>query len=76
MTPLLNWFAQMIAVTALNLRTLRQRLASSAVAVVGIAGVVAVVVAATVVVSMVVAVVVAATVVSVVVAALVKTGAL
>ena len=45
MTRLLNWLAQMIAVTALNLRTLRQRLVSSLVAVVGIAGVVAVVVA-------------------------------
>ena len=45
MTGLLNWLAQMIAVTALNLRTLRQRLVSSLVAVVGIAGVVAVVVA-------------------------------
>ena len=45
MTGLINWLAQMIAVTALNLRTLRQRLVSSLVAVVGIAGVVAVVVA-------------------------------
>lgn len=45
MTGLINWLAQMIAVTELNLRTLRQRLVSSLVAVVGIAGVVAVVVA-------------------------------
>jgi putative ABC transport system permease protein len=45
MTGLVNWLAQMIAVTALNLRTIRQRLVSSLVAVVGIAGVVAVVVA-------------------------------
>ncbi|MCX6544069.1 MAG: ABC transporter permease [Acidobacteria bacterium] len=45
MTRLLNWLAQMIAVTELNLRTLRQRFVSSMVAVVGIAGVVAVVVA-------------------------------
>jgi putative ABC transport system permease protein len=45
MTRLLNWLAQMIAVSELNLRTLRQRFVSSMVAVVGIAGVVAVVVA-------------------------------
>lgn len=45
MTRLANWLIQLFAVTLLNLRTLRQRLASSLVAVVGIAGVVAVVVA-------------------------------
>ncbi|MEI6668704.1 MAG: ABC transporter permease [Acidobacteriota bacterium] len=45
MTGLLNWITQVIAVTALNLRTIRQRIVSSLVAVVGIAGVVAVVVA-------------------------------
>jgi putative ABC transport system permease protein len=45
MARLVNWIAQMVAVTALNLRTLRQRMVSSLVAVVGIAGVVAVVVA-------------------------------
>lgn len=45
MTALVNWLTQIVAVTVLNLRTLRQRLASSLVAVVGIAGVVAVVVA-------------------------------
>jgi putative ABC transport system permease protein len=39
-----NWIAQTIAVTALNLRTIPQRLASSAVAIVGIAGVVVVLV--------------------------------
>jgi len=44
-TRLANWLIQLFAVTLLNLRTLRQRLASSLVAVVGIAGVVAVVVA-------------------------------
>jgi len=42
---LINWFTQLIAVTALNLRTLPQRAVSSAVAIVGIAGVVAVFVA-------------------------------
>ena len=41
----LAWLAQIVAVTALNLRTFRQRLGSSTVAVVGIAGVVAVFVA-------------------------------
>ena len=45
MSAITNWFAQLIAVTALNLRTLPQRLVSSAVAIVGIAGVVAVFVA-------------------------------
>jgi putative ABC transport system permease protein len=45
MNSVLNWLTQLIAVTALNLLTLRQRLVSSAVAVVGIAGVVGVVVA-------------------------------
>ena len=45
MTALLNWISQMVTVTALNLRTLRQRLVSSLVAMVGIAGVVAVFVA-------------------------------
>lgn len=39
-----NWISQTIAVTALNLRTIPQRLASSGVAVVGIAGVVIVLV--------------------------------
>ena len=39
-----NWIAQTVAVTALNLRTIPQRLASSAVAIVGIAGVVIVLV--------------------------------
>jgi putative ABC transport system permease protein len=39
------WFSQTVAVLALNLRNLRQRLGSSAVAVVGIAGVVAILVA-------------------------------
>jgi putative ABC transport system permease protein len=39
-----NWIAQTIAVTALNLRTIPQRLGSSSVAVVGIAGVVVVLV--------------------------------
>jgi putative ABC transport system permease protein len=39
-----NWITQTIAVTSLNLRTIPQRLASSAVAVVGIAGVVVVLV--------------------------------
>jgi putative ABC transport system permease protein len=40
-----NWISQIFAVTALNLRTIRQRLGSSAVAVVGIAGVVIVFIA-------------------------------
>lgn len=39
-----GWLTQIVAVTALNLRTLPQRLASSAVAVIGIAGVVVVLV--------------------------------
>jgi putative ABC transport system permease protein len=39
-----NWINQTIAVTALNLRTIPQRLSSSAVAIVGIAGVVVVLV--------------------------------
>jgi putative ABC transport system permease protein len=39
-----NWIAQTIAVTALNLRTIPQRLASSGVAIIGIAGVVVVLV--------------------------------
>jgi len=38
----LNWISQTVAVTALNLRTIPQRLASSGVAIVGIAGVVVV----------------------------------
>jgi putative ABC transport system permease protein len=41
---MLNWIAQTIAVTALNLRTIPQRLASSGVAIIGIAGVVVVLV--------------------------------
>jgi putative ABC transport system permease protein len=41
----LNWISQIVVVSALNLRTLRQRLSSSLVAIVGIAGVVAVFVA-------------------------------
>ena len=45
MSAITQWFTQLIAVTALNLRTLPQRLVSSAVAIVGIAGVVAVFVA-------------------------------
>jgi len=39
-----NWLAQTLAVTALNMRTIPQRLASSGVAIVGIAGVVVVLV--------------------------------
>lgn len=39
-----NWIRQTIAVTALNLRTIPQRLSSSAVAIIGIAGVVIVLV--------------------------------
>ena len=35
-----NWIGQTIAVTALNLRTIPQRLGSTGVAIVGIAGVV------------------------------------
>jgi putative ABC transport system permease protein len=41
----MNWLSQLAAVTVLNIRTIRQRLGSSAVAVVGIAGVVVVFVA-------------------------------
>jgi putative ABC transport system permease protein len=40
-----NWISQIAAVTVLNIRTIRQRLGSSAVAVVGIAGVVIVFIA-------------------------------
>jgi putative ABC transport system permease protein len=40
-----NWLAQVLAVTALNIRTIRQRMGSSLVALVGIAGVVVVFVA-------------------------------
>ena len=39
-----NWIGQTIAVTALNLRTIPQRLGSSGVAIIGIAGVVIVLV--------------------------------
>jgi putative ABC transport system permease protein len=42
---LFSWIFQIVVVTALNLRTLSQRLASSAVAIIGTAGVVAVFVA-------------------------------
>jgi putative ABC transport system permease protein len=42
---IINWVFQIFVVTALNLRTIRQRLSSSIVAIVGIAGVVAVFVA-------------------------------
>lgn len=45
MSALLNWISQIVVVTALNLRTIRLRLSSSVVAIVGIAGVVAVFVA-------------------------------
>ena len=38
----MNWIAQLIAVTSVNIRTIPQRLGSSAVAIVGIAGVVVV----------------------------------
>jgi len=41
MQPVIAWFSQVVVVTLLNLRTIRQRLGSSAVAIVGIAGVVA-----------------------------------
>lgn len=41
---MLNWISQTVAVTLLNLRTIPQRLGSSAVAIVGIAGVVVVLV--------------------------------
>jgi putative ABC transport system permease protein len=44
-SAILNWLSQILVVSALNLRTIRQRLSSSVVAVVGIAGVVAVFVA-------------------------------
>lgn len=40
----MNWLTQTLAITAVNLRTLHQRLGSSAVAIVGIAGVVVVMV--------------------------------
>lgn len=42
---MLNWLSQIVAITAVNLRSLPQRLGSSAVAVVGISGVVIVFVA-------------------------------
>jgi putative ABC transport system permease protein len=45
MSGLINWLSQILVVTTLNLRTIRQRLSSSFVSVVGIAGVVAVFVA-------------------------------
>ena len=45
MRGLVGWLSQVVVVTLLNLRTIRQRLTSSLVAVVGIAGVVAVFVA-------------------------------
>ncbi len=45
MSRLINWMSQIVVVTMLNLRTLRERLSSSLVAIVGIAGVVAVFVA-------------------------------
>jgi putative ABC transport system permease protein len=45
MAAIVNWISQIFVVSALNLRTIRQRLSSSLVAVVGIAGVVAVFVA-------------------------------
>jgi len=45
MRTIVGWLSQVVVVTLLNLRTIRQRLGSSAVAVVGIAGVVAVFVA-------------------------------
>jgi putative ABC transport system permease protein len=38
----MNWLSQVVAVTAVNLRSIRQRLGSSAVAVVGIGGVIVV----------------------------------
>ncbi len=41
---MLNWIGQTVAVTALNLRTIPQRLGSSGVAIIGIAGVVVVLV--------------------------------
>ena len=39
---MLHWIGQTIAITALNLRTIPQRLSSSGVAIIGIAGVVVV----------------------------------
>ena len=36
----MNWISQLLAVSALNIRTIRQRMGSSLVALVGIAGVV------------------------------------
>jgi len=45
MTALIMWLWQVVVVALLNLRTIRQRLGTSAVAVIGIAGVVAVFVA-------------------------------
>jgi putative ABC transport system permease protein len=45
MTALIMWLWQVVVVTLLNLRTIRQRLGTSAVAIIGIAGVVAVFVA-------------------------------
>jgi putative ABC transport system permease protein len=44
-TALLNWLSQIFVVTTLNLRTIRHRTSSSAVAIIGIAGVVTVFVA-------------------------------
>ena len=41
MRPIIAWLSQVVVVSLLNLRTLRQRLGSSAVAIIGIAGVVA-----------------------------------
>jgi putative ABC transport system permease protein len=41
---MLSWISQTLAVTVLNLRTIPQRLGSSGVAIVGIAGVVVVLV--------------------------------
>ena len=41
----MNWLAQLLAVTVLNVRAIRQRLGSSLVAIVGISGVVVVFVA-------------------------------
>jgi putative ABC transport system permease protein len=45
MRTIFSWLSQVAVVTLLNLRTIRQRLGSSAVAIIGIAGVVAVFVA-------------------------------
>jgi len=45
MRAIIGWLSQVVVVTVLNLRTIRQRVTSSMVAVVGIAGVVAVFVA-------------------------------